>query len=106
MGCRNNCYPGSNFALRNVKNKGAMTHVEAVAQQFADLNQEDVIIFERNVHGKGIFYDFEPKGRKKYKKLLKFNKKNPSKDILSNSKGKGPKSPQSKKTPDKAPDTK
>lgn len=95
--CMKDCYEGSNFAKRNIKTKGSLDYMKALAKGFANLNQINIIIYERTVLGKGTFYDFEPEGKKDFKVLVKFDRKDSDEDVLSDSKDTRSKSSKSKK---------
>lgn len=107
MGCLKDCFEGTSYAKRNVNFKGdveknllpSIEYIEILAQNFADLNQENIVIYVRNEMGKGKFYDFEPKteGRKTITKTVKFHRKDKSSDVLQDSGNKQPESAKSTK---------
>ena len=104
------CFNGSKFKERNVGFKGdkekgipsSIDYISNLAQITANLNQKNYIVYERTILGKGTFYDFEPEfmGRKKYTKLVRFDRKFASPDILQDSgdKKREPSKPKEKKS--------
>ena len=109
MACMKNCYEGTNYAKRNVNVEGSLEYVTIMAQKFSDITESSIIIYKRKLTGYGEFYDFEPisEERKDYIKLIRFNKKSASKDILrdsGNRKSKPVKSKKGKSKPTKVAD--
>ena len=104
------CYKGTNYKQRNVNYLGDDTHpssidyITNIAQSTANEKQEDVVIYIRRHLNWGTYYDYEVKsfGRETFFKLVKFNRKDTSKDVLRDNENRQPKLAKPKKAKSKS----